>query len=107
LAYVIYTSGSTGKPKGVAVTHGGMSNYVNWAMRAYRVEEGRGTSVHSSLSFDLTVTSLYPALLSGRSVVVLPQTGEMEALAELLQSGSDFSLLKLTPSHLQMLKCCL
>ena len=107
LAYVVYTSGSTGKPKGVAVTHGGMSNYVNWAMRAYRVKEGRGTSVHSSLSFDLTVTSLYPALLSGRSVVVLPQTGEMEALAELLQSGSDFSLLKLTPSHLQMLKLLL
>src|SRR5579864_5959234 len=107
LAYVSYTSGSTGKPKGVAVTHGGLSNYVNWAMRAYRIEEGRGTSVHSSLSFDLTVTSLYPALLSGRSVVVLPQTGEMEALAELLQSGSDFSLLKLTPSHLQMLKLLL
>ncbi|WP_181799207.1 AMP-binding protein [Kitasatospora acidiphila] len=35
---MIYTSGSTGRPKGVAVTHGGLANYVRWAVGAYGME---------------------------------------------------------------------
>ncbi|MBZ5521196.1 MAG: non-ribosomal peptide synthase/polyketide synthase [Acidobacteriia bacterium] len=106
LAYVIYTSGSTGKPKGVGVTHGGLANYLNWARVAYKVEQGRGSVVHSSLGFDLTVTSLYPALLSGGCVTVLRQDARAEELARNLE-WSDYSLLKLTPSHLQMLSSLL
>ncbi len=69
LAYVIYTSGSTGRPKGVLVTHGGLSNYLQWSTRAYAVTDGQGAPVHSSLSFDLTVTSLFaPLVVGGASV---------------------------------------
>ena len=106
LAYVIYTSGSTGQPKGVGVTHGGLSNYLNWAIGAYKMEPGGGSVMHSSLSFDLTVTSLYPSLLSGGCVTVLPQTAGMEELAASLEH-SDYGLLKLTPSHLQVLNTVL
>ena len=102
LAYVIYTSGSSGHPKGVGVTHGGLANYLNWAMEAYKVEQGGGSVVHSSLGFDLTVTSIYPALLRGGCVTVLPQAAGIEELAESLERGG-YSLLKATPSHLQML----
>src|SRR5262249_50648661 len=102
LAYVIYTSGSSGQPKGVGVTHGGLSNYLNWAMEAYQVEAGGGSVVHTSLSFDLTVSSLYPALLRGGCVTVLPQSAGIEELAESLER-SEYSLLKATPSHLQVL----
>ncbi len=102
LVYVIYTSGSSGQPKGVAVTHGGLMNYLNWAIEAYKMRPGGGSVMHSSLSFDLTVTSLYPALLSGGCVTVAPQAARVEELAASLV-GSDCSLLKLTPSHLQML----
>ncbi|HEY6350086.1 MAG TPA: amino acid adenylation domain-containing protein [Candidatus Angelobacter sp.] len=103
LAYVIYTSGSTGSPKGVAVTHLGLSNYVNWAIQTYRMQPETISPVHSSLSFDLTVTSLYPALLTGGRVLLLPQGQEMESLAKLLESGADVGVVKLTPSHLQMM----
>jgi amino acid adenylation domain-containing protein len=106
LAYVIYTSGSTGQPKGVGVTHQGMINYVNWAAQVYRTNLGSGSPVHSSLAFDLTVTSIYPALLSGGCVEVMSQTAGMEELAQLLET-SDYSLLKLTPSHLRMLSLLL
>ncbi len=102
LAYVIYTSGSTGKPKGVGVTHAGFANYLNWALEAYKCEQGTRSVVHSSLSFDLTVTSLYVALLAGGSVEMLPQAAGVEELAQCLERGG-YGLLKLTPSHMQAL----
>jgi non-ribosomal peptide synthetase component F len=57
LAYVMYTSGSTGEPKGAMILHSGLVNYLCWAIRVYAVEEGGSVPVHSSISFDLTVTS--------------------------------------------------
>src|SRR6185503_5372634 len=59
LAYVIYTSGSTGKPKGAMINHRGLANYLSWCTEAYAVADGCGAPVHSSISFDLTVTSVF------------------------------------------------
>ena len=103
LAYVIYTSGSTGRPKGVLVRHGGLTNYLSWAARAYDVAGGGGAPVHSSASFDLTVTSLFTPLLSGKPVVMLPEQGEIEALVDTLLDRGGYSLVKLTPAHLELL----
>lgn len=107
LAYVIYTSGSTGKPKGVMIPHRGLVNYLSWCVGAYRVGEGRGTLVHSSIGFDLTVTSLFSALLVGKSVTLLPEEEGIEALADALRSGEGFSLVKITPSHLDVVNALL
>src|SRR5260370_37205737 len=68
LAYVMYTSGSTGKPKGAMILHRGLVNYLGWAIRTYAVEPGHLAPVHTSISFDLTVTSLYTTLLGGGKV---------------------------------------
>ncbi|WNM31437.1 amino acid adenylation domain-containing protein [Streptomyces sp. Li-HN-5-11] len=100
LAYVIYTSGSTGRPKGVAVTHGGLANYARWAAGAYRT--AGGAPLHSSLAFDLTVTSLVVPLISGAPVAV-SREGGAEGLAELLRHGGNFGLVKAVPAHLPML----
>ena len=81
LAYVIYTSGSTGRPKGVMISHGGLANYLRWAREAYRIEEGEGAPVNSSIGFDLTVTSLYGPLVSGKRVNLLSEEEGIEALA--------------------------
>ena len=101
LAYVIYTSGSTGNPKGVMITHRGLTNYLQWAVEAYEVASGCGAPVHSSISFDLTVTSLLTPLLVGRSVFLLPDG--VESLAEALLQRTNYSLLKITPAHLRAL----
>jgi amino acid adenylation domain-containing protein len=103
LAYVIYTSGSTGRPKGVMITHRGVVNYLSWCRRAYRLEEGRGAPVHSSLGFDLTVTSLFAPLVSGRGVVLVPDGEGAENLRSVLEAGGGFSLIKITPAHLALL----
>src|SRR2546423_13829309 len=101
LAYVIYTSGSTGQPKGAMITHHGLTNYLNWATEAYQVREGCGALVHSSISFDLTVTSLFAPLMAGCSVFLLPDG--IEALAAALTERTNYSLLKITPAHLRAL----
>jgi amino acid adenylation domain-containing protein len=103
LAYVLYTSGSTGTPKGVMIHHQGVVNYLSWASTAYRLAEGQGAPVHSSIGFDLTVTSMFTPLLSGRSVILLPEEDGVESLSKALQADGDFSLVKITPSHLEAL----
>src|SRR6185295_5608279 len=104
LAYVMYTSGSTGQPKGVMVSHGSLTNYLLWAMESYRAEEGSGAPVHTSLGFDLTVTSLLVPLATGRCIELLPEEHGVGALATLLRERRDFSLVKLTPAHLEVLQ---
>ena len=104
LAYVIYTSGSTGKPKGVMVTQQGLVNYLSWCTKAYDVAGGNGSPVHSPLGFDLTVTSLFSPLLAGRSVTVVAEQPGIEALGAALRKQDDFSLVKLTPAHLDALE---
>lgn len=103
LVYVIYTSGSTGRPKGVMISHQGLVNYLSWCGREYAVTEGKGTLVHSPLGFDLTVTSLLCPLLAGQRVVLLAERPEIESLRETLRAGADFSLIKITPAHLELL----
>jgi amino acid adenylation domain-containing protein len=103
LAYVIYTSGSTGKPKGALITHRGLVNYLWWAKTAYRADEGAGAPVHSSMSFDLTVTGLYLPLLTGKTVILVPEGDEITALADAVRTADGFSLVKLTPAHLELL----
>ncbi len=103
LAYVIYTSGSTGKPKGTMIPHQGLVNYLNWCTQTYEVKEGCGATVQSSIGFDATITSLFSPLLVGREVVLLPEAEEIDALSSILRSQSNFSLVKITPAHLELL----
>jgi amino acid adenylation domain-containing protein len=103
LAYVMYTSGSTGQPKGAQIAHGGLVNYLWWAIRAYGVARGGSVPVHSSISFDLTVTSLYPALLAGGRVELLPEDSGAQSLIAGLRQAKNHSLVKITPAHLKLL----
>lgn len=104
LAYLIYTSGSTGLPKGVALSHSGLLNYLNWAIDTYALDSGSGAPINTSIAFDATITSLWLPLTSGKSVYLLPQENEIEELAARLNQREQFSLVKLTPVHLDALR---
>lgn len=103
LAYVIYTSGSTGRPKGVMISHKGLVNYLSWCTNAYAVQQGSGSPVHSPLGFDLTVTSLLAPLTAGQSVLLLDEEQGLDGLVSALRRRGEFSLVKLTPAHLEIL----
>ncbi|MBM0274422.1 non-ribosomal peptide synthetase [Micromonospora tarensis] len=92
-AYVIYTSGSTGRPKGVVVEHQSVAQYLQYARERYPSVAG-GALLHSPVSFDLTVTSLFAPLTSGGWVRV----GELEE-----QTGVRPPFGKVTPAHLTLL----
>lgn len=103
IAYVLYTSGSTGQPKGALITHRGIVNYLNWCKDAYALESGRGAPVHSSISFDLTLTGLFAPLIAGREVHLLPDGADATALAAYLRRTGGFSFVKITPAQLRLL----
>jgi amino acid adenylation domain-containing protein len=103
LAYVIYTSGSTGKPKGTLISQQGLLNYLTWCTQAYNVEQGKGTIIHSSLAFDLTITSFFSSLLTGRSVELISEDQGIESLGNTLYRESNLSLVKITPAELLLL----
>ncbi|HXP82782.1 MAG TPA: amino acid adenylation domain-containing protein [Verrucomicrobiae bacterium] len=103
LAYVIYTSGSTGQPKGAMIQHTGLANYLCWAIKAYAVE-GRGSvPVHASIAFDSTVASLYPPLLSGGQIELLPEDIGAQSLLAALRKVKNRSKVVITPAHLELL----
>ncbi|HXO42599.1 MAG TPA: amino acid adenylation domain-containing protein, partial [Thermoanaerobaculia bacterium] len=106
LAYVLFTSGSTGQPKGVMVSHRSLLHYLSWCVPAYGAAAGRGAPLHTSIGFDLTVTSLFSPWLAGREVVLVTEQGgiaELAALAATPARGEPFSHIKLTPAHLESL----
>ncbi|WP_189954483.1 non-ribosomal peptide synthetase, partial [Streptomyces roseolus] len=93
-AYALYTSGSTGRPKGVVIDHGALAAYVVGARR--RHPDAAGTSLaHTSLAFDLTVTTLLTPLTAGGAV----RLGELDESAR----AAGATLIKATPSHLPLL----
>lgn len=101
-AYIIYTSGSTGKPKGVIVSHENISNYINFAASNYIDEKGEGAILHTSISFDLTLTSLLVPLVQGKTVFI-SSSKELNNLNQKIGS-TNVNFTKLTPSHMKMLE---
>jgi amino acid adenylation domain-containing protein len=107
LAYVIYTSGSTGKPKGTLILHQGLTNYLSWSLEHYQVASGLGAPVHSPIGFDATITSLFLPLLAGQRILLLPTSPEPDAILAAIQSFQNWSFVKLTPAHLEILNTLL
>lgn len=102
-AYVIYTSGSTGRPKGVLVHHRGLVNYLAWSGKYYGIMSQTVAPVHSPLGFDLTVTSMLTPLVAGGTIMLVDKQHPVEGLLEAIEAYPGKALVKLTPSHLEVI----
>ncbi len=101
--YIIYTSGTTGHPKGVVITHRGLVNYISWAAQTYVKDEAADFPLYSSMSFDLTVTSIFTPLVTGNRIITYGGEGK-ELLVERIVDENKAAVIKLTPSHLRIIR---
>ena len=100
VVYNIYTSGSTGKPKGVEISHLSLMNYIFWANKMYVKNNKSDMPLYSSISFDLTVTSIFLPLISGGKIKIYDANDKFVILK--IFEDDDVDIVKLTPSHLNI-----
>ncbi len=98
IAYIIYTSGTSGEPKGVMINYKSLINYIKWAEKYYPIKHKKFV-FFSSISFDLTLTSIFLPLLTGGTVFVYDEFKKRGFLN--LSPKAD--CIKLTPSQLEMM----
>ncbi|HEX6289380.1 MAG TPA: amino acid adenylation domain-containing protein [Herpetosiphonaceae bacterium] len=101
LAYIIFTSGSTGKPKGVMVTQRGLINLV-YGLRAYFDDpQVQRTGLITSISFDISVNQIFPTLIFGRTLHVIPDAVKLDSRALLRYLDAHaIHLLDAVPSYM-------
>ncbi|HYE55927.1 MAG TPA: amino acid adenylation domain-containing protein, partial [Chitinophagaceae bacterium] len=102
LAYIIYTSGTTGSPKGVMISQSSLVNYIIWAAGEYVQREQVAFPLYTSISFDLTITSIFTPLITGNTIVVYNENGNDIPLERVIHDNK-VQVIKLTPSHLRLL----
>ena len=105
LAYIMFTSGSTGQPKGVQISQRALANYINWAGKEYGITDHMTFPLFTTVDFDLTVTSILVPLICGASIVIYEEseTGPDLAIFDVIKDNLT-DVIKLTPSHLILLK---
>ncbi len=107
IAYIIFTSGSTGVPKGVPITHRSFTNYLQWAAYQY-LEQDKDESfgLFSPISSDLVLTNAFLPLISGNTIIVSVHKDIYASLRACFFGTEQVSVVKMTPSHVDILKSC-
>lgn len=104
LAYAIYTSGSSGVPKGITIRENNFGNYLSWANEYYfQNQKGHHFALCTSISFDLTFTSIFSTLLRGDTVFVYKVSADLADTLYHVLSHPQVKVIKLTPSMVNII----
>jgi amino acid adenylation domain-containing protein len=102
LAYIIYTSGSTGRPKGVMVTQQGLINLVHGLRTYFDDRQVTITGLITSISFDISVNQIFPTLIFGRTLHIIPDAVKFDSRALIRYLDThQIHLLDAVPSYIQ------
>lgn len=102
LAYMIYTSGSTGQPKGVMVEHGALASHTATMREYFALTPQDRVLQFASMSFDVALEQILPALTAGAQVVIGRSDWSLDAFTLHLQTHG-ISVFDLPPAYLQQL----
>ena len=72
-AYMIYTSGTTGEPKGMVIEHSNITSLIENNKEMLGLKDSDIWTMFHSYSFDFSVWELFGSLLTGGSLVLVPQ----------------------------------
>ncbi|MDR0297242.1 MAG: D-alanine--poly(phosphoribitol) ligase subunit DltA [Streptococcaceae bacterium] len=88
IAYIIYTSGTTGVPKGVAVSVRNLETFSDWMISDFEQIKENQILEQPPYSFDLSIFSIYPSLLTAGTLVSLSkdETSNFKLLFERLNT---------------------
>lgn len=78
MCVILYTSGSTGRPKGCILEHGNVLNFSHWYINEFHISSLDKGIAYSNFSFDAHMIDLYPLLLSGGCVHIIPSWMRMD-----------------------------
>lgn len=73
LFILLYTSGTTGKPKGVMLTNSNLVNFIHYYKTSYQISSDDNIPAYASFGFDANMMDMYPTLLSGACLHILPE----------------------------------
>ena len=100
--YIIYSSGTMGQPKKIVISHKNINNYLMWADEYYKTKSQCCMPFFTSLSVDLTMTSVFLPLLKGGIIKVFRDKFSTAILKRIL-ADKEINVVKATPTHLSFI----
>jgi amino acid adenylation domain-containing protein len=102
-AYILFTSGSSGTPKGVLISHRALHNYCRSIVRRVHLSPSDKSAIVTSLAADLSYTLLFPTLLRGGELHIIPRDLAMNPAAwASYQNQHGIHHIKTVPSLLEI-----
>ncbi|MGQ4598181.1 amino acid adenylation domain-containing protein [Nocardia sp. R6R-6] len=102
-AYVLFTSGSTGRPKGVMVSHGAITNQIEWMAAQYSFAPDDVYLQKTATTFDVSLWGFFAPLSVGARLVLAAPGGQRdpEYIAGLI-AAHRVTITDFVPSVLQV-----
>ncbi|WP_330228571.1 amino acid adenylation domain-containing protein [Nocardia sp. NBC_00508] len=102
-AYVLFTSGSTGRPKGVMVSHGAITNQIEWMAAQYSFGPDDVYLQKTATTFDVSLWGFFVPLWVGARLVLAAPGGQRDPgyIADLI-AANRVTVTDFVPSVLQV-----
>ena len=107
-AYRISTSGTTGRPKCISIRHDSLMNMCYYSINYVKANKNDRCGVYLSFSFDAIMKQIFPYLLVGACVDILPEyarINEKEVEGYCLRKGVTILALPAIMGKLFMMNC--